>query len=545
MLNRPIRIFFLYLFSLVLSHQTFAQGNDQSLAALVDGTGTYSRPVSTDSDLAQKFFDQGLRLTWGYYFPSSIASHQEALRHDDHPMFDWGMALAISPNPNSRKFNASDDPKGEGYKAILRAMDRKARATEQEQALIESLFVRYDSESIPNRADRDQAYMETVRDLLQKYPEDPDIAALYADAFMTMNAWNYWDENLKARPGTEDAAKVLEESMARYPGHPGTNHLFIHLLEASLTPERALPAADRLAATMPNAGHIAHMPGHIYLRVGQFQKAILTNEKSVIADDFFAAAWGDRALPRWGSAGSSFKGHRGHALSFVRHGAAMQGNYALAVDAARRAGSGWRQQMAEWLIHKMFGKWDVLLAMDTKRTENAYRDGMLAYVRGSAYANTGNIEQAAQSLATLQSLMADPSLSSTGFATNPRSSLLEIAAFGLEGEIKQASGDLSGAVTAFETAVAKEDSLEYMEPPSWTLPMRHYMGDALMKAGREEDAEQVFRKDLAWNQNNGRSLYGLWQSLIAQGRADEAAVVKAQFDQAWQYADMQLSAAHF
>ncbi len=544
--NRSIHFGCLIAFFFFVLAQASAQNSDKSLAVLVEGTGTYSRPVSTDSELAQKFFDQGLRLTWGYYFPSSIASHQEALRHDDHPMFDWGMALAIAPNPNSRKFNAPDDPRGEGWKAIQRAMERINRATEQEQALIESLFVRYDVNAIPDRAERDQAYMETVRDLLRKYPDDPDIAALYADAFMTMNAWDYWDENLRARPGTEDAARVLEESMARHPGHPGTNHLFIHLLEASLTPERALPSADRLAATMPNAGHIVHMPGHIYLRVGQFQKAILTNERSVIADEVFAKAWGDRVLPRWGSADSSFKTHSGHALSFVRHGAAMQGNYALAVDAARRAGSGWRQQMAEWLIHKMFGKWDVLLAMKSQRTQNVYRDGMLAYVQGSARANTGRIDQAEQSLAAVRTLMTDESLAAASrFITNPRSALLEIAAYGLEGEIKQASGDLDGAIAAFENAVAKEDALQYMEPPSWTLPMRHYLGDALLRAGRAGEAEQVFRKDLVWNQNNGRSLYGLWQSLIAQGKAEDAASVKERFDEAWQYADTQLTAAHF
>ncbi len=539
-------IYFLITLLSGLSQQVSAQVSGKSLAALVEDAGTYSRPVSTDSELAQKFFDQGLRLTWGYYFPSSIASHQEALRHDDHPMFDWGIALAIAPNPNSRKFNAPDDPRGEGKKAIMRAMDRKGQATEQEQELIESLFIRYDSETIPNRAERDRAYMESVRDLLRKYPGDPDIAALYADAFMSMNAWNYWDEDFRARPGVEDAARVMEESMARHPGHPGTNHLFIHLMEASLTPERALPSADRLAATMPNAGHIVHMPGHIYLRVGQFQKAILTNEKSVLADDFFAKAWGDRALPRWGSANSSFATHSGHALSFVRHGAARQGNYALAVDVARRAGSGWRQQMAEWLIHKMFGKWDVLLALDNERTDLAYRDGMLAYVQGSAQANTGRMEQAQQSLATLRTLMTDESLStSSRFLTNSRSSLLKVAAFGLEGEIKQASGDFDGAIAAFKNAVAKEDSLEYMEPPSWTLPMRHYLGDALLKAGHASEAEQVFRKDLVWNQNNGRSLYGLWQSLIVQSKTEEAAEVKKRFDEAWQYADTQLTAAHF
>ncbi len=545
MLCQGIRCNCLFALCFLVSQEVHAQDSDQSLAVLVEDTGTYSRPISTDSELAQKFFDQGLRLTWGFYFPSSIASHQEALRHDDHPMFHWGMALAIAPNPNSRYSNAPDDPVGEGRKAIMRAMDRKGRATEQEQALIGSVFVRYDSDGIPTQVDRDQAYLDTIRDLLRKYPNDPDIAAMFADAFMSMTAWNYWDKNGKGKPGTEQAAKVLEESMARHPGHPGTNHLYIHLLEASSMPERALPAADRLAALMPNAGHIVHMPGHIYLRVGQFDKAIRTNEKSVLADDVFQNAWGDRALPRIGSANSSFRSHRGHSLSFVRYAAGMQGNYTLAVDASRRAGSGRRQQMTEWLIHKMFGKWDALLAVKNGITGDPYTDGMLAYVQGSAHANTGDMDQAQQSLATLQNIMIDENQTLSRGVINPASALLEIAAFGLEGEMKLATGDLDGAITAFEYAVKKEGSLRYMEPPSWSLPMRHYLGDALLKAGRATNAEQVFREDLAWNQNNGWGLYGLWQSLIALGKTDEAANVQKMFDNAWKSADTELTAARF
>ncbi len=193
----------------------------------------------------------------------------------------------------------------------------------------------------------------------------------------------------------------------------------------------------------------------------------------------------------------------------------------------------------------MFGKWDVLLEANSERTNNPYRDGMLAYVQGSAHANSGNMDQAKQSLATLRSLMTDKSLSVTRFAINPRSALLEIAALGLEGEIKQAADDLNGVIAAFKEAVKKEDSLQYMEPPSWSLPMRHYLGDALLKAGRAYEAEQAFRQDLAWNQNNGRALYGLWQSLIAQGKTNEAARVQMQFTDAWKSADTELTAAHF
>ena len=557
MLCRYVRYCFTIALSFLFSFPVYAQSSDQSLAVLVEGTGTYSRPISTDSELAQKFFDQGLRLTWGCYFPSAIASHQEAMRHDDHPMVHWGMALAIAPNPNSRYFQLPEDPRGEGRKAIIRAMDRRERGTEQEQALIESLFVLYDSNTLPNRADRDQAYMKTVRELLRKFPDDPDIATLYADAFMTMNAWNYWDENGKARPGVEDTAQVMENSMARHPGHPGTNHLYIHLIEASPTPERALPQADRLAALMPNAGHMVHMSGHIYLWVGQYENAISTNEKSAAADEFFLRAWGDRALPRFASfINVSVRVHRQHSIDFVRFAAGVQGNYEQALAASRRSksftadmairmGPGQRNLTTEWLIHKMFGKWDAVLDATNERDDIPYVNGMLAYVQGSAHANLGNVDQAEQSLVSLQDIMMEESLTATRVVINPAKSILTIAALGLEGEIKQASGELNSAIAAFEGAVEKEDSLGYTEPPDWTLPMRHYLGDALLEAGRAEEAEQVFRKDLAWNQNNGWGLYGLWQSLIAQGKADEAASVKVMFDNAWKSADTELTAARF
>jgi len=223
----------------------------------------------------------------------------------------------------------------------------------------------------------------------------------------------------------------------------------------------------------------------------------------------------------------------------------MQGNYALAVDASRRAGSGWRQEISEWLIHKMFGKWDALLAVDNQRTDTPYRDGMLAYVQGSAHANTGNTEQAQQALATLQGIMTNEAQSLSRRGSNSQGVLLGVAASALMGEIKQAADDLDGAITAFESAVNKEDALEYMEPPSWSLPMRHYLGDALLKAGRAAEAEQVFREDLAWNQNNGRGLFGLWQSLVDQGKTDDAATMRTAFDTAWTSADTELKAPRF
>ena len=557
MLSQYLRCCILFVVCLFLSLPARAQDADKSLAVLIDGLGTYSRPISTDSDLAQKFFDQGLRLTWGYYFPEAIGSHQEALRHDtDNPVINWGIALAAAPNPNSRYMQFRDDPAGAGRQAIIRAREFIHRTNEKEQALIEAVFVRYDTDSLADGTERDQSYFEAIRELALKFPDDPDIATLYADAYMTMTAWNYWDSDGRARPGTEEVAKALEESMALNPNHPGTNHLYIHLIEASPTPERALPQADRLASLMPNAGHIVHMPGHIYLRVGQYNKAIATNERSLAADQILLKAWGDRPFPRLSSFPSSSRDHGGHSMDFVRYAAGVQGNYAQAVEAATqsakltpeimiRRGRGQKAIATEWFVHKMFGKWDRVLESMNEWEGLPYLDRVLLYAKGSAHLNLGDIAQAEQALSTLHSVMTDDSLESTLIVANSGKSLLQIAALGLEGEIKQASGDLEGAIAVFETAVQRNDSMRYMEPPDWALPMRHYLGTALLEAGRHGEAERVFREDLAWNQGNGWALYGLWQSLIAQGKATESATVKMMFDNAWKSADTELTAARF
>ncbi len=296
-------------------------------AALIPGTGDYSRPISTDSSLAQQFFDQGLRLVYGYYFPEAAASFLEALRHDPHPMIEWGLALSIGPNPNSRYFGATDDPRGEGRKALERARRTAARATDVERDFIEALAVRFDEESHPETASRDAAYLESARSLAERHPEDDDAGTLYADAFMTSSAWRYWDREGKPAAGTLDAARALERVMDRNVRHPGANHLYIHLLEASREPERALPQADRLADLMPNAGHIVHMPSHIYVRVGMYDKAIATNERSVAADETFLTAWGDIPLPTITTYRLSARIHAGHSMGFIRYTATIQGNY--------------------------------------------------------------------------------------------------------------------------------------------------------------------------------------------------------------------------
>ena len=535
------------------SHDPNQSKRDEELAVLVDGSGTYSRAISTDSQQAQLFFDQGLRLTWGYFFPESIASHQEALRHDPgHPMIYWGMALAMGPNPNSRYSGMPDDPHGEAKKAISQAVKLMDHANDSERDFIETLSVRFDSETFPVRSDRDRAYLDAARELYGKYPTDPDAAALYADAYMVIGQWDYWDKEGRPRDGTNEVASALEDILKLRPDHPGANHLNIHLLEASWHPEKALASADRLEALMPNAGHIVHMPAHIYVRVGQYKKAIAINERSLEADKKFLAIWGDRPFPNIGTYPLSARIHGPHALEFIRYAATVQGNYARAIDAAQRSSAGMKgeaerssrgqkRKAAVWMVQKIFAQWDELLNNTPPSEGFPYLDGLHAYTRGSAKTGTGDLDGAKRELEKLKRMIQDPQIDAARIGVAPVSAVLSLAIAGLDGEIKQSEGDLDGAIIAFEAAVELEDTFRYIEPPEWAQPMRHYLGAALLEAKRPIEAESVYRRDLRWNQNNGWALFGLSQSLSAQGKGAEAQSTLARFQATWQDADIELT----
>ena len=534
-----------------------AASSDGRFAVLVDGTGTYSRPINSQSELAQRFFDQGLRLMYGYQMPEAISSHMEALQHDpDNAMIYCGLALALGPNPNSRYGRAPDDPKGNARQTISLAVEKMAGASEKDRALIEAVSIRFDVERFPDQGKRDRAYLTAMRDLFEAYPDDPDIGTLYADAYMVTSPWRYWTIEGEARPGTLVAAQALETVMARRPDHPGANHLYIHLIEAGPEPERALPAADRLEGLMPIAGHVVHMPSHIYVRTAQYEKAIATNERSLAADKKFLSIWGDHPFMRTGTYFLSATNHGRHATDFIRYASGIQGNYERAIAAARaelrlqsesaiKRGMGQRSVVTPWIVHKMFGKWDALRAEARSHEGLPYVDGFWFYVQGSADVAQGDLQSAQTALAKLQDLQSYPGLEKIHSRFNPASSSLKIAALGLDGEIKQTRGDLSGAIASFEKAVYLEDRLSYLEPPDWAQPMRHYLGAALLEADRPVEAERVYRRDLTWNRGNGWSLYGLWLSLEAQGLSDEARTVRGEFDTAWRNADVALSTSRF
>ena len=537
----------------LLQSPTFAQTSDTPLAILIPGSGTYSRAISTDSQSAQAFFDQGLRMAWSFYFPESIASYQEASRLDpDSPMPYFGLAHAAGPNPNSRYQNLPDDPQGAGLAAIRQALTLAANGTQKEQDMINALFVLYNTDAIRDSRQRDLAYVDAMRDLRQKYPTDPDIHTLFAEAYMNTTRWDYWEADGSAKPGTAEAQEALETAMRLEHDHPGANHLYIHLMEGSSQPELAMPAAQKLEATVPVSGHMVHMPGHIYLRVGEYEKAIDINERSQIVDQQFAQIWGQTNFPNIGTYGLSHKSHAPHALDFVRYANMLQGNYAqssaaaeegadsvgVAVEAVNR---GQKRIAHAWIVDKVFGKWDKILSSKQSHSGTPYLDGMWSYVKGSALVSTGQVAAAEKELANIRQQAADPNANSAGVSPTPAVHILQLAGFALEGEIKEARGDLTGAIAAYTHAVELQDAANYTEPPDWSQSIRLYLGAVLLKAGRPAEAEAVYRKDMEWNQQNGWATFGLAQALEAQGKHQEAIISKRQFDSLWRNADVTLT----
>ncbi len=536
---------------------SWGQGVPGSHAPLLDTLGEYHRPVTTTSPLAQSYFDQGLRMIYGYYFTEAVASFREAIRLDPNcAMAYWGMALAIGPNPISRYFQLQDDPRGEGRKAIAKAVSLRQGASEKERAFIDALAKRY---QLSNREQRDQAYMEAMQQLSHRYPDDPEAGTLYADSLMTMSPWTYWGADGKPySPGTVEAAAALERVVEKFLQHPGANHFYIHLMENSQTPERALPHADRLAQLMPGLGHIVHMPGHIYIRVGQYEKAVLTNRGSVAADQEMVNIWGNHEFPAdVPSGGPSHVSHPAHAKDFIHLAAILQGRYVLGMDTARElasavpveqlAGNGTAQAryVKSWLTLLRFGKWQEILERSAPSEGLPFVQGTWHFVRGSALAATGRLQEADAELNQVVARANNESVADLGVRVNTARTFLILASEMLAGQIAARRGEIERSLRHLETAVRMEDGFNYIEPPDWLLPVRHWLGAVLLEAGRPGEAEVVYWEDLRRNPENGWSLFGLLQSLRAQGKIQKATQVEERFKKAWARSDVQLTGSRF
>ncbi len=517
-----------------------------ALAPRLQNLGTHAFPVTTRSRHAQRFVDQGLRLSYGFNHAEAGRSFREAARLDPAcAMAWWGQALVLGPNINV-PMAPDDEPRA--HELAQKAVSLKANATPRERAYIDALARRYSGKA-EDRAAGDRAYADAMKSVTKRYPADLDAATLYAEAVMDLRPWGYWMPDGTPYAETPEAVAVVESVLKRNPGHPGANHLYIHLLEPTTQAARAEAAADRLLALMPGAGHIVHMPSHIYMRVGRYADASAANEKAILADeDYIAQCRAQGIYPM---------GYYPHNIHFLWSAASMEGRGQAAIDAARKVASKVTDEAMDGLpllagfklvpyyALTRFGRWDEMLAEPAPPDRFLYLKGTWQYARGLAHAGKGQLEEAEKDLAEVRRIAADPALDFTLFSPNKAAAIFAIAPEVLAGELAAKRKDYDRAIAHLERGVRLEDGLVYTEPAEWHYPVRQALAAVLLEAGRPREAETVYWDDLRRNPENGWSLSGLARAIRAQGRDADAALVEARLAKAWGRADVKLSASRF
>jgi tetratricopeptide (TPR) repeat protein len=519
--------------------------------AIRDGLGTHHHAITTDSDSAQIYFDQGLRLSYAFNHPAAIASFEKASSFDPEcAMCYWGIAWASGPN-----INAALTPEGgeAAHHAIQSALELAEGVSDAERAYIEAMAMRYEEDPIAERARQDSAYALAAGALADAYPEDTDAQVLAAEALMDLSPWDYWTEDTSPRPDTEEILARLRPVTESVPEHAGACHFYIHAVE-KFYPEEAIPCAERLAELMPGAGHIVHMPSHIYIRVGRYVDAIESNQGAVHAHGMHAEPAPDQGPDEFDQ---GYGSHNYHFLSFA---AQMAGNRELALATARELearidpemmrapGLGALQHYLVTPLRVMvrFGMWDEILAEQAPPEDLAYPLGTWRYARGMALARTGRAEEAEAELEELRDLLAGDALEGvTVWELNSAHTLLSIGERVLTGEIEAAGGNTEAAIVALAEGVEMETALTYDEPPPWHLPVRHVLGAVLLDAGRAGEAEAVYEEALDRFADNGYALRGLELCLESQGRSAEAADARERLAVAWRAADVELPASRF
>ncbi|NIR46337.1 MAG: tetratricopeptide repeat protein [Gemmatimonadetes bacterium] len=530
-------------------HDHTARGTADEVP-LYDDLGSHHHPITTDEPAAQRYFDQGFRLTYAFNHAEAIRSYREAARLDpDCAMCWWGVAWAAGPN-----INAALDSAGaaRAYAAIQKARERLDGVSEKERAYIEAMALRYGPDPLAERARRDSAYARAMARLAERYPDDPDAQVLAGEALMLLSPWDYWTEDGEPKPGAERLLDFLRPVTEKQPEHAGACHFYIHAVEKA-HPERAVPCAERIADLMPGAGHVVHMPGHIYIRVGRYADAVEANRHAIHADEGYFQE---------GSPGKTAYtlAYHPHNFHFLSYAASMAGQSELALESARelaartdstmmrRPGFGALQHYLVTPLRVMvrFGLWDEILAEPAPPRDLAYPMATWHYARGMALARSGRLDAAAAELEALRAALADPALKKiTVWDLNSTAALMQVAERVLAGELAAARGDYREAIAALEQGIRLETELTYDEPPPWHLPVRHVLGAVLLEAGRPAEAEAVYRKALQRFPENGWALHGLRQSLNAQGQMEKAATVEARLREAWRAADVELVGSRF
>ncbi len=511
-----------------------------ALAPRLQNLGVHTFPVATTNERAQLFMNQGLNLTFGFNHAEAGRAFAEAARLDPSlAMAYWGQALVLGPN-----INAPMDPAAEPKALALVQKAASLKATARERAYIDALATRYTGKP-EDRAAADRAYAEAMRKLTILFPDDLDARTLYAEALMDLRPWGYFTRDGQPHEETRQVQSALEAVLAKHQSHPGALHLWIHLWE-SIDPKRAETEADRLVPLMPGAGHMVHMPAHIYQRVGRHADVIRVNQLAAKADeDYIAQCRAQGIYPL---------AYYPHNLHFIWMGASASGQKTLAIESARKLAAAVPSAalasapilqgflVVPYLAMVRFSEWDAILAEPAPSFDTAFTRGMWRYARATALINRNRLDEAERELAALKAAVLDPSLQGqTTFSANSGVAILQIAPEVVAGEIALKRAESDRAISFFERAVRFEDALVYQEPPDWHVPARQNLAVALMAAGRPGEAETVLWEDLKRNAEHGWTLALMSKALRAQNKSDDAALIDARFARSWKGADAALA----
>ena len=518
---------------------------------LFDTFGDLHRDVATRVPAAQRYFDQGLRMAYGFNHEAAGRSFAEAARLDPQcAMCVWGQALVLGPN-----INLPMDPAHAKDATALaaRATSLAATARPVDRALIHALQVRYADPAPQDRAPLDRAYADAMARVVEQFPDDDDAATLYAEALMDLSPWAYWEKDGAQAEFTPRLLGELERVLARNPRHIGAAHYYIHATEASPEPQRAEPYADALAELAPGSGHLVHMPAHTYIRVGRYHDATMTNLTAATADkDFLAVCHGSNGVYPLG-----YVPHNWH---FATMTASLTGSRRLALhgaeQTAKRAdravmGEATMAFMQQYVVtppltQVRFGDWDAILSDTAAPPELPYPAAIRHFARGMAHLRKGDMTEAAHDADALHAIAVDPAMAQVSFFDiNHADGVLRVADALLRGELLRTQGQHAQAIAALREAAAAEDALAYNEPADWPLPVRPYLGAALLEAGDVQGAAEAFNQDLKTYPLNGWSLYGLAQAQQKLGQTDAARETSKRQAAAWQWADAPLTAARY
>ncbi|WP_298505678.1 hypothetical protein [uncultured Maribacter sp.] len=515
----------------------------KQISPLFKNLGNLHFPVTVENKRTQDFFDQGVKLSYAFNHAEGHRSFMEAARLEPKTAMPyWGQAFALGPNINDPL--PDDERKNTINEAIVKALKYAPKATPKEQALIKALSARYSEDLTKDITELNMAYMKAMETVVKKYPDDANIQILYAASVMNTVPWNYWDKHGNPSPNIKKAKAALEKSIALEPENPGGHHYYIHMVELPF-PNLGEPSADQLASIMPGAGHIVHMPSHIYIRVGRYLDAVKSNQAAILADeDYISQCFAQGLYPL---------AYYPHNIHFLWSSASLLGDSKTAIDAAKKTAE--KVPVGELLelpflqdfasvplqAYTRFGKWNEILTIPAPRPEYKHLNLIRHYARGMAFIRKGNEKEAQEELNAIASLQKDPELK-TLIATmnNPSISSANIAFEVISGELEALKGNITKAIAHLEQAVIYEDGLTYTEPAAWHIPTRQNLGAILLKAKKYKEAEKIYKEDLNILRQNGWSLKGLQNSLNAQGKTKEAAVIKIEFDKAWEHADIKI-----